>query len=214
MSIKSEKIKKNNKKIQKLLKIIFDYILSIISLIIFSPVLIITTVLIKLDSKGPVFYLQERAGKDKKIFKIIKVRTMVDGAGKKGAGFGIENNDPRITKIGKFMRKYSIDELPQLFNILKGEMSFVGPRPGLPYQAERYNDEQKKRLEVKPGITGLAQVKGRGTIPWSKRIEYDISYIENWSFFQDIKILFLTAVFVLLRRGYSEEQDAQKIEDF
>ena len=155
--------------------------------------------MIKLDSKGPVFFKQERVGKDGELFTIYKFRTMVENAENKGAGYRVKNKDPRITKIGNFLRKASLDELPQLINVLKGNMSLVGPRPTLAFQVKDYNEYQKQRLKVKPGITGLAQVNGRASLDWEERIEYDIRYIENRSFILDLKIIFKT--FIVLFRN-------------
>ena len=182
-----------------ILKNLFDKVISFIGLILLFPIFIIIGVLIKLDSKGPVFFVQERVGKDGKLFKIIKFRTMVVGADKKTEGIYIDEKNPYITRVGRFLRRWSIDELPELINVLKGEMSLVGPRPTLPYQVKKYNDFQKKRLLVKPGITGWAQVNGRNKIPWEERIKLDVWYVENWSFWLDIKILFKT-IFVVFRK--------------
>lgn len=183
------------KKLNQILKNIFDYTVATISLLILLPVFILIAILIKIESKGPVFFKQERLGKNGKVFKIYKFRTMVNNAEKIGAGIRIEKNDTRITKLGNFLRKTSLDELPQFINIIKGEMSFVGPRPPVPYHPykyENYTEHRKKRFLVKPGITGLAQVSGRNNLTWDERIEYDVKYVENFSFAYDIKILFNT----------------------
>ncbi|MEM2929046.1 MAG: sugar transferase [Nitrososphaerota archaeon] len=174
------------------IKEVFDKIISFFLLIILSPLLLIISILIKLDSKGPVFFIQERVGKNGKIFKIIKFRTMFVGAEEKTKGIYIDEQNPYITKIGKFLRRWSLDELPELINVLKGDMSLVGPRPTLKYQVEKYNDFQKKRLLFKPGITGWAQINGRNRISWEERIKLDIWYIEHWSLLLDLKILFKT----------------------
>ncbi|MEO0233706.1 MAG: sugar transferase [candidate division WOR-3 bacterium] len=179
-----------------------DIFFSIILLIVLFPLFVIISVLILIDSKKPIFFLQDRIGESGKIFKMIKFRTMIVGA-EKGGVYEFKN-DNRITKVGKFLRKTSLDELPQLVNILKGEMSFIGPRPVLtyhPFRYEEYNEIQKKRFEVKPGITGLAQIKGRKEIGWDKRFKYDIYYVENLSFILDFKILMLTILNVLLMKN-------------
>jgi len=151
-------------------------------------------VLIRLDSTGPIFFKQERVGKDGELFIIYKFRTMVENAENKGSGYRVKNKDPRITRVGSFLRKTSLDELPQLINVLKGNMSLVGPRPTLAFQVKDYNEYQKQRLKVKPGITGLAQVNGRASLDWEERIKYDIRYIKNRSFILDLKIIFKTFV--------------------
>jgi undecaprenyl phosphate N,N'-diacetylbacillosamine 1-phosphate transferase len=174
------------------LKRIFDLIASITGIIFLSPLLFIIALMIKLDDRGPVFFSQERAGRGGRIFRVIKFRTMVMGAEKKGAGVFVLKDDPRITRVGKILRHTSLDELPQLFNILKGEMSVVGPRPALPYQIDNYTDRQKQRLKVKPGITGWSQVKGRSSLTWPERIEQDLWYIDNWSLWLDLKIILMT----------------------
>lgn len=183
------------------IKGMFDKIIALSGLIILSPVFIVIATLIKLDSPGPVFFIQERVGKNKGLFNSIKFRTMVHKAAKHGLGLNIKQNDERITRIGKFLRQWSLDELPQLINVLKGDMSIVGPRPTLPYQVERYNDFQRKRLLVKPGITGWAQVNGRNAISWEERIKLDVWYVENWSLWLDFKIMLKTVTVVIKREG-------------
>ena len=163
------------------------------------PIFAIIGIFIKLDSKGSVLFVQERAGKDGKIFRAYKLRTMVDKAEKKGLGFEIEKNDSRITRVGKHLR-WGIDELPQLINVFKGEMSLVGPRPALPHQVEKYYKQERRRLEVKPGITGWALVNGRNTLSWPERIKLDIWYIDHWSIWLDLKILFKTVWVVIFKR--------------
>jgi lipopolysaccharide/colanic/teichoic acid biosynthesis glycosyltransferase len=187
-----------NKKIF-FLKRIIDVVISGIGLIILFPIFVIIGILIKLDSKGPVFFTQERAGKDGKIFKAYKLRTMVENAEKIGLGYEVAKDDNRITRVGKHLR-WGIDELPQLINVFKGEMSMVGPRPALPYQVERYSKEEKQRLEVKPGITGWALINGRNILTWPERIKLDIWYIEHWSIWLDSKILFKTIWVVIFTR--------------
>src|SRR5699024_5220689 len=172
------------KAIQNRIKRIFDLFVSIVAIYITAPFILLISVVIKLTSSGPVFFKQERLGKDGKVFKIIKFRTMVNNDEKIGSGIKTYVDDPRITKIGSFIRKTSLDELPQLFNVLKGEMSIVGPRPPVPYHPrkyEEYNEEQIKRFTVKPGITGQAQVSGRNKLTWDERIEYDVKYVERFN---------------------------------
>jgi len=154
---------------------------------------------VKLDSKGPVFFTQERAGKDGKIFKAFKLRTMVENAEKMGLGYGIAKDDSRITRVGKHLR-WGIDELPQLINVFKGEMSMVGPRPTLIEQVNQYSKEHRRRLEVKPGITGWALINGRNKLTWPERIKLDIWYIDHWSLWLDVKILFRTIWVVIFKK--------------
>jgi len=187
--------------LRKIIKIILDKIISLFALVILSPVLLVLALLIKLDSSGQVFFVQERVGKDGVIFKSIKFRTMVDRAVEKGLGLNIKQDDERITRMGKFLRTWSLDELPQILNVLSGDMSIVGPRPTLPYQVECYNDFQRRRLLVKPGITGWAQVNGRNAISWEQRIKLDVWYVENWSLWLDVKILLKTVTVVIRKEG-------------
>lgn len=187
-------------KVNEVLKRIIDILGSLFGLILASPIFLISAVAIKLDSKGPVFFRQERLGKDGKVFKIFKFRTMVENAEKMSSGIITFENDPRITRVGDFLRKTSLDELPQLLNVLKGEMSLVGPRPPVPYHPRKYEDypeHQKRRFKMKPGITGYAQVNGRNNLTWDDRIELDVHYVENFNILLDIKILFLTVIKVL-----------------
>jgi len=191
------KLKKKQKGI--VLKRIIDVVISGIGLIILFPIFVVIGALIKLDSKGPVFFVQERVGKDGKIFRAYKLRTMVDSAEKIGLGYEIAKDDSRITRVGKYLR-WGIDELPQLINVFKGEMSLVGPRPALPHQVEKYSEREKRRLEVKPGITGWALVNGRNILSWSERIKLDIWYIDHWSIWLDLKILLKTIWVVIFKR--------------
>ncbi len=190
------------------IKRIFDVVCAglLILLLIAIPVLIIIPLAIVLESKGSPVFKQERMGKDGKRFMIYKFRTMrnppegtysVDGKLYKPNGELLEPSSTRITKVGRILRKTSLDELMQLFNVLNGTMSFVGPRPTLPYQAESYTEEQKRRFEVRPGVTGLAQVSGRNDLTWTEKIAYDIQYVDHFSLWLDIKILFRTVAVVL-----------------
>ncbi|OQA16810.1 MAG: putative sugar transferase EpsL [bacterium ADurb.Bin363] len=186
--------------LQKIVKRIFDIFISIIAILTFCPVSLVIAILIKLESQGPVFFTQTRVGKDGRDFIIYKFRTMVEGAEHLGAGLEIEKKDPRITVIGALLRRTSLDEFPQFINILKGEMSFIGPRPTVPSQVDKYTPRQKRRLEIKPGLTGLAQVSGRNTLSWAERIELDIEYIDNYSLLLDMKIFLKTFGVVLFSK--------------
>jgi len=188
----------------RVIKRVIDIFGSLIGLIVISPVLIVICIAIKLSSKGPMFFRQERLGEGGQVFKIIKFRTMIDNAESIGSGIKTFVNDPRITKIDSLLRKYSLDELPQLFNVLGGSMSIVGPRPPVPYHPRKYSEystKQVKRFDVKPGITGYAQIKGRNALNWDERIEYDIEYVENQSIIMDIKIIVLTIIKVFKKEG-------------
>lgn len=181
---------------RKHLKRFIDVTASGISLILLSPIFLIVIVLIKIDSKGPALFTQKRVGKEGKEFKIYKFRTMLTFEDSfYPDGSPIENYD-RITKVGNILRKTSIDELPQLINIFIGDMSIVGPRPTLSYQVEKYDDNQARRLKVKPGLTGLAQINGRNSLSWEQKIQYDIDYVENITFLSDLKIILKTFVVV------------------
>lgn len=195
------------REIQIMIKHGLDKLIAFILFIAVSPIFFIIALGIKLTSKGPIFFIQDRVGKDGKDFKIYKFRTMVQNAEHIGSGIYTEENDPRITKIGRFLRKTSLDELPQLINILKGDMSIIGPRPTLRYQVDKYNEYQMGRLKMRPGVTGLAQVNGRNSLPWSKRIEYDIEYVNNYSLWLDLKIMIKTVKVVLTAEGVYGERD-------
>jgi len=179
--------------------------------------LLLLALLIKLDSKGPVIFKQQRLGRGGREFTIYKYRTMVENAEEMGNGVFTLKDDPRITRMGRFLRKTSLDELPQLFNILKGDMSFVGPRPPVtyhPYEIDEYSEEQMQRFEVRPGVTGLAQLSGRKELPWDERIEYDIEYIENYSFFYDIKLILMTVPKVLkMENNFNVKDQVDKHQD-
>lgn len=195
------------------MKYLLDRVFSCILLIVLCPLFILISVLIKLDSKGPVIFIQQRVGKNQKLFNIYKFRTMIPDAVNIGNGVYTEENDPRITRIGRFLRKTSLDELPQLLNIFWGDMSFIGPRPTLEYQVKQYSDFQKKRLIMKPGVTGLAQISGRNSISWPERIKYDVQYVENWSLGLDLKIFLKTFLVIFKREGIYAEKEKFLIKD-
>ena len=160
-----------------------------LGLVLASPFLAAAAIAIKLDGGGPVLYRQQRVGKDGREFELVKLRTMVVGAEGQGAGWAVDHGDPRITRVGSVLRRVSLDELPQLWNVVRGEMSLIGPRPTLAYQVEQYTPHQRRRLDVRPGITGWAQVQGRASLPWEERIELDVWYVEHRSPSLDLKIL-------------------------
>jgi len=207
-----EVLKINRKKFQLILKRIFDIFASGIALIALLPIFAIIGIFIKLDSKGPAFFVQERAGKNGKIFRAYKLRTMIQGADKITGTIIFGEKNPYITKVGRFIRRTGFDELVQLVNVLKGDMCLVGPRPTLPYQIERYNNIQKRRLSVRPGITGWALINGRNSLTWDKRIELDLWYMKHWSIWLDIKILISTVYVVMKGEGlYAEKGRQDKI---
>lgn len=175
-------------------KRILDFTVSFIAIIVFSPIFMLVALLLLLNNKGSVFFFQKRPGKNEKIFKVVKFKTMTDKKDKNG---NLLPDADRLTNLGKFVRKTSLDELPQLINVLKGDMSLIGPRPLLPEYLPLYNNTQKRRHSVKPGITGWAQVNGRNAISWSKKFEYDVWYVDNMSFFLDLKIIALTILKVI-----------------
>ena len=177
-----------------------DVIISVLILIALSPILLIVAILIKLESKGPAIFKQERIGLNGKVFNIYKFRSMCVGAEKMGSGQYSFKGDSRVTRIGKIIRTLSIDELPQLVNIIKGDMSLIGPRPVLtyhPWKFNEYSNEQKKRFTVRPGVTGLAQINGRKALDWNERIKFDIYYTENLSLLLDIDIFFKTIIKII-----------------
>lgn len=183
---------------QLFLKRCFDIIASLAVLIIFAPILIIISIMIKLDSQGPVFFLQERPGKNTKIFKVYKFRTMRPGSEKMIKGSEVFSDDDRVTKIGNFLRRYKIDELPQLLNVIKGEMSLVGPRPERMDYLDEYTREELKRFKMRPGLTGLAQVSGNIHISLDERHKKDVSYVDNFNLIMDIKIILLTVGVIIM----------------
>ena len=190
------------------LKRIFDIILALIGMVILAIAIIIFGPIIKLTSPGPIFYSQERVGYMGKPIMIHKFRSMRNDAEKKTGAVWAQKNDPRVTPIGRFMRKTRVDELPQFWNILVGDMSLVGPRPLLVQYLERYNERQARRHEVRPGITGWAQVNGRNAISWEQKFEYDVEYVEKCSFLLDMKIIFMTIKKIFIREGITQVGNA------
>jgi lipopolysaccharide/colanic/teichoic acid biosynthesis glycosyltransferase len=174
------------------------------TLLVASPLLALAALAIKLGDGGPVLYRQTRVGRDGVDFELLKLRTMVVGAETMGAGIAVDRGDTRITRAGRLLRKLSLDELPQLWNVVRGEMSVIGPRPTLRYQVEQYDERQRHRLDVKPGITGWAQVNGRAALPWADRIELDVWYVEHRSPLLDLRILARTPL-ALFRGTYKGE---------
>ncbi|HZT84239.1 MAG TPA: sugar transferase [Gaiellaceae bacterium] len=174
------------------------------ALLLASPALALAALAIKLEDGGPILYRQTRVGRDGADFELLKLRTMVVGAETMGAGLSVNHGDPRITRTGRLLRKLSLDEVPQLWNVVRGEMSVIGPRPTLRYQVEQYDARQQRRLDVKPGITGWAQVNGRASLPWADRIELDVWYVEHRSPLVDLRILARTP-FALFRGTYKGE---------
>jgi lipopolysaccharide/colanic/teichoic acid biosynthesis glycosyltransferase len=179
----------------------FDIVVSLSIMVVASPLLVLAILAIRLESKGHPIYRQRRIGLDGAPFDVLKLRTMVDGAEHIGAGLAVNHNDSRITKVGALLRRTSVDELPNLLNVLRGEMSLIGPRPTLPVQVANYTPRQRKRLQIKPGITGWAQVNGRASLPWAERIELDLHYIEHRDVAMDLQILWRTIGMVLRGSG-------------
>jgi lipopolysaccharide/colanic/teichoic acid biosynthesis glycosyltransferase len=169
-----------------------DLVGASLGLALASPFLAAAAIAIKLDDRGPVLYRQQRVGKDGHEFELVKLRTMVVGAERQGAGWAVDHGDTRITRIGSVLRRISLDEVPQLWNVVRGQMSLIGPRPTLAYQVEQYTPHQRRRLDVRPGITGWAQVQGRASLPWEERIELDVWYVDHRSPWLDVKILVRT----------------------
>ena len=185
-----------------------DFVLSLLGIIVTSPIFLIVFVALLLANKGKVFFLQNRPGKNEEIFKIIKFRTMNDNRDAHG---NLLPDEERLTTIGKLVRKTSLDEIPQLINVLLGNMSLIGPRPLLPEYLPLYNDFQKKRHLIKPGITGWAQINGRNAVDWEKKFMFDVWYVENMSFLLDLQIMFLTLKKVLKLEGVNREGEATNI---
>jgi len=178
-----------------------DLVIAGTGTVLTAPLVAVLVVAIRLESPGHPIYRQTRVGKDGQLFEIYKLRTMVRGAEFTGAGLAIQEGDDRITRIGRFLRRYSLDELPNLWNVVRGEMSIVGPRPTIQVQVAQYTERQRGRLEVKPGITGWAQINGRASLPWAERIELDLWYVEHQSVALDLRILARTAGMVLAGHG-------------
>ena len=189
----------------KYIKRILDFVLSLVALIVLSPVLLIVAILVRVKLGSPVIFKQQRPGKNEKIFTLYKFRTMTD---KKDENGNLLPDSERLTKFGKFLRSTSLDELPELINIFKGDMAIVGPRPLLVEYLPLYNEEQKHRHDVRPGLTGLAQVGGRNSITWEEKFKDDLEYIEKISILEDIKIIFTTIGKVFKREGISQENNA------
>lgn len=186
-------------------KRVIDFILALIGFVLLSPIFIFVTIGLFFANKGKPFFFQTRPGKNGKLFKIVKFKTMND---KKDAEGNLLSDEHRLTKIGSFVRKTSLDEIPQLINVLKGDMSLIGPRPLLVHYLPLYNDFQKQRHNIRPGITGWAQINGRNAISWEQKFEYDVWYVTHCSFLLDVKILFLTAKKVFVSEGISQEGQA------
>jgi lipopolysaccharide/colanic/teichoic acid biosynthesis glycosyltransferase len=185
---------------------ILDILIASALLVLAAPLLGLAALAIKLESRGPVFYRQRRVGKGGQPFELWKLRTMVPGAETMGAGIYVLEGDPRITRSGRLLRRFSLDELPNLVNVLRGELAIVGPRPTVQEQVDRYTERQRRRLEVKPGITGWAQINGRTSLPWPERIELDVWYVEHRSLRLDIEILARTARMLATGHGlYSDD---------
>ena len=190
---------------QKKIKRCFDIIIAFVALIILSPIMLITVLLIKINLGSPIFFKQKRIGYENKEFEMIKFRTMKNTTDKNGK---LLSDEERLTKFGKFIRSTSIDELPELINILKGEMSLIGPRPLLVQYLPLYSKEQIKRHNVLPGLTGWAQINGRNALTWKKKFEFDVYYVDNWNLWFDIKIFFLTFKKLFIREGINQEGQA------
>jgi lipopolysaccharide/colanic/teichoic acid biosynthesis glycosyltransferase len=185
---------------------VLDVVLAALLLLIAAPLLALAALAIRLESRGPVFYRHLRVGRDGEPFELWKLRTMIPGAESIGAGLYVLDGDPRITRVGRMLRRFSLDELPNLVNVLRGDMAIVGPRPTVQEQVDRYTDRQRRRLEVKPGITGWAQINGRTSLPWPDRIELDVWYVEHRSMRLDLRILARTARMLATGHGlYSED---------
>ena len=203
-----KRISKSTIMYKKFLKQVFDFVIALFAFCLSFPIVLLITIFLFFENKGKPFFLQSRPGKNGSIFKIVKFKTMND---KKDSHGNLLPDSDRLTKIGKFIRKTSLDELPQLINVIKGDMSLIGPRPLLPEYLSLYNDFQKRRHRVKPGITGWAQVNGRNAISWKKKFEYDVWYVENVTFLLDLKILIKTGIKVFKSEGINAEKQATTI---
>jgi len=184
---------------------VLDVVVASIALLLSAPLLAVVVVAIRLDSRGSAIYRQRRVGKDGQVFEMLKLRTMVEGSDPVGVGTVVTRDDPRVTRVGRVLRRFSLDEIPNLINVLRGEMSIVGPRPTIEAQVADYTPDQRRRLEVKPGITGWAQVKGRAGIPWEDRIELDVWYVDHRSLALDLRILGRTFVLLITGRGLAPD---------
>jgi lipopolysaccharide/colanic/teichoic acid biosynthesis glycosyltransferase len=183
-----------------------DLLVASLALVLAAPLLALAAILIKLESRGPVFYRQRRVGRGGEPFELWKLRTMVPGAEAMGAGIYVVEGDTRITRTGRLLRRFSLDELPNLVNVLRGQMAIVGPRPTVQEQVDRYTERQRRRLEVRPGITGWAQINGRASLPWPERIELDVWYVEHRSLRLDLRILARTVRMLVTGHGlYSDD---------
>lgn len=200
MELKPQKEKRGP--YRRYFKRLLDLVCSLAAIIILSPILLLTALLVRIKLGSPVIFKQQRPGMNEKIFTLYKFRTMTDERDEKGE---LLPDEVRLTDFGKFLRASSLDELPELFNILKGDMSIVGPRPLLIEYLPLYNVHQRRRHEVRPGLTGWAQVNGRNAISWEEKFNYDVEYVDNLSFFLDVKIIFLTIMKVLKREGINQE---------
>lgn len=198
----AQELQGERSKSSRIIKSVLDRFVALIALLVLSPLILIVAIAIYFRMGSPLIFSQPRPGKDGKIFRFYKFRTMTD---EKDAEGNLLSDEERLTAFGEFLRESSLDEIPQLWNIVKGDMSMVGPRPLLVRYLERYSPQQARRHEVKPGITGLAQVKGRNAISWEQKFELDVWYIDNWSLWLDLKILVMTFVKVLRKEGIDEE---------
>lgn len=195
----NENKRSTNTGIGPAVKRVLDVLVSAGALAVMTPLMALISAAIKLEDGGPVFFLQERVGRGGQTFRCVKFRTMVVNAQSQGLGLQVKADDERITRVGAVLRQWTLDEIPQLFNVLAGHMSVVGPRPTVPEQVERYTEEQRRRLEMKPGMAGWAWIHGRNSLSWERRIELDVWYVANWSLALDAKI-FVRAFSVLVRR--------------
>lgn len=200
--------------VARFLKSAIDPVVGAVLLMVLSPLLLLIALAIRVDSRGSVFYLQDRVGRNGRVFRLVKFRSMIQGADQVGLGMKVARNDSRITNVGVWLRRFSLDELPQLLNIARGDMSIVGPRPTFPAQVARYTARQRGRLAVKPGLTGWAQVNGRNSLSWAERIEYDLWYVQNWSILLDLRIILKTPMALLASEGvYGKNGITRELED-
>jgi lipopolysaccharide/colanic/teichoic acid biosynthesis glycosyltransferase len=190
---------------------VFDLVVASVALVVTAPVQIAAMIAVRIETHGSPVYRQHRVGKGGEPFEMLKLRTMISGAEHVGAGLAVNYGDPRITRVGRILRRFSIDELPNLVNVLRGEMSIVGPRPTIQVQVDQYTERQRQRLEVKPGLTGWAQVNGRASLPWHERIELDLWYVEHRSFLLDLRIIAMTVRMLVKGTGlYKGEKGGWK----